>query len=287
MEKKNGKNSAGKTLVKRPCIGITGPDKGGLAAWIFTSWAIRLAGGKPLRLKPGKTSKAKHINGLIIGGGADIDPRAYTQDNFLQSYLSLTLKDKKTGFLKKILRFITWIYYPLVFIMRKILSRKSGGIDKDRDELEFNLINKAYQNNLPILGICRGAQLINVYFKGTLHSSIAQFYDEEPNRHSIFPVKDVTLNPGSKLQGIFNEKHLLVNALHNQAVDKKGENIDIVAWEKNSVVQGIESHNTPFIIGVQWHPEYLINRSLHRKLFKSLVQAAQQVGNRQIQLSTS
>ncbi|NBC82193.1 MAG: gamma-glutamyl-gamma-aminobutyrate hydrolase family protein [Bacteroidetes bacterium] len=264
----------GKTIIKTPRIGITGPDTGGGAAWLFTSLSVRLAGGKPIRIRPMRPSRGNNIHGLILGGGADIDPRAYTEDHFITEYLNQTLRDTRKSFFYRIYYFIRWFYYPVVFLLRKLLSRKSGKGDKARDELEFQLLKKAVENKLPIMGICRGAQLINVFFEGTLFQNINQFYFEEPNKHSIFPVKTIYIKPDSKLHKLLGEKELKVNALHNQAVKEKGKQLDIVAYEPNSVVQGIEAIKDQLIFGVQWHPEYLLLHKNQRNLFKAVVQYA-------------
>src|SRR5690606_32680440 len=89
--------------------------------------------------------------------------------------------------------------YALVFYLRKFLSKKESGLDSKRDILEFNLLEDAEKINLPILGICRGAQLINIYFKGTLFKDIDEFYTEHVNVRSIFPVKRVFVSRESKL----------------------------------------------------------------------------------------
>jgi putative glutamine amidotransferase len=151
------------------------------------------------------------------------------------------------------------------------------GLDQARDHLELQLIDQAVKKGLPVLGICRGSQLINVYFRGTLFQNISTFYTEEPNPASIFPVKKVLIKPGSLLSRVLKVKSLRVNALHNQAVKDPGESIAIVGREPNHVVQAIESSSQPFIIGVQWHPEYLPQSEEHRRLFKSLVQQAKAV----------
>ena len=262
--------------MNRPVIGITGPDKGGKAAWIFTALSVWLAGGRPLHITPSKPRSAKNLHGLIIGGGSDIDPDAYQKENFIDEYLDQTLRDEKKSFFEKISSFFSWLLYPLVFLIRVFFSRKSHALDKNRDQLEFGLLHQAVEKDIPILGICRGAQLINVYFKGTLYEDINTFYFEEPNRYSIFPVKKVYIKPQSQLSEILGVKELKVNALHHQAVEKAGKDIKIVAREPNEVVQGIESEAKNFILGVQWHPEYLIQKKRQRRIFKALVEAAGQ-----------
>ena len=267
----------------RPTIGITGPDKGGEAAWLFTALSVLLAGGWPVRITPARPRTADGLQALIIGGGADVDPCTYEQEHFIDNYLQKTLKHPHKNVFQRIGRFTRWLYYPALFFVRKLLSRKlSFGLDRDRDHLELQLLDQAVKKDLPVIGICRGAQLMNVYFRGTLYQSIDTFYTEEPNRASIFPVKEVHLKLGSKLEKVLGTQQLEVNALHKQAVKAPGKAIDIVAREPNQVVQGIESTSRRFMIGVQWHPEYLPQSETHRRLFKALVQEARQV-NQQIE----
>ena len=262
----------------RPTIGITGPDKGGSAAWYFTALSVILAGGKPVRITPSRPRTADGLQGLVIGGGADVDPSTYEQSHVMDEYLKRTLKEPRQSFFHRINRFVRWIYYPAIFFMRKLLSKKiTFGLDKDRDHLELQLIDQAVKKNLPLMGICRGAQLMNVYFRGTLYQNLDPFYVEEPNPESIFPVKKVYLKPGSKLEQVLGTDQILVNALHNQAVKEPGKAVEIVAQEKNMVVQGIEHTSQEFMIGLQWHPEFLPQSKIHRRLFKALVQKSREV----------
>ncbi|WP_018478758.1 gamma-glutamyl-gamma-aminobutyrate hydrolase family protein [Pontibacter roseus] len=262
----------------RPTIGITGPDRGGGAAWFFTALSVWLAGGRPVRITPARPRTADGLQGLIIGGGADVDPSTYEQEHVLDEYLQKTLQQPGKSSLKRIGRFVRWVYYPTVFLVRKLLSRKlTFGLDRERDHLEFQLIDQAVRKDLPVMGICRGAQLMNVYFRGTLYKRLHDFYTEAPNPASIFPVKTVRIQPGSRLEQVLGTQELEVNALHNQAVKEPGQGMAIVAREPNQVVQGIEHTAQSFMIGVQWHPEYLIQLKEHRRLFQALVQQARQV----------
>lgn len=267
----------------RPTIGITGPDTGGGAAWFFTALGVQLAGGKPVRITPSRPRTADGLQALIIGGGADVDPCTYERENVIDEYLKRTIRHPRKNLWQRVGRFFRWLYYPALFFIRKIFSRKLAfGLDRERDHLEFQLLDQAVKKDLPVLGICRGSQLMNVYFRGTLYRSINTFYSEEPNPASIFPVKKVFLKPGSKLQNALGIRQLRVNALHNQAVKDPGKNIVIVAREQNQVVQAIENTAHNFMIGVQWHPEYLPQSNIHRRLFKALVQHAREV-NHQIE----
>ncbi len=261
------------TTFGKPKIGVTGPDRGGGAAWLFTAVQVLLAGGTPIRIRPSKPEVIENLQALIIGGGADVDPNAYLKENFIDEYLNQTLKNKRKSFFNRIWSFFWLLIYPIIFLIRILLSRKRHQLDKERDRLEFKLLHDAVQKGIPVLGICRGAQLINVYFKGTLHQDINTFYDEEPNRASILPVKKVFVEPNSKLAKILQANQLRVNALHNQAVKEKGQDIKIVAKEANHVVQAIESVGHDFIVGVQWHPEYLIQFKRQRRIFQALVKS--------------
>lgn len=147
-------------------------------------------------------------------------------------------------------------------------------LDPDRDEMEKRIVLEAAAANIPVLGICRGSQMLNVALGGTLHQDA---YSAFPSRFykTILPRKAVEIDDGTRLSQILGTETLNVNALHTQAVDKLGENIGIAARDEGGMVQAIERVSDPFAIGVQWHPEHLFYRAGHRRLFKALVVAAQ------------
>lgn len=260
---------------KKPVIGVTGPDKGGGAAWFFTSLSIRMAGGKPKRITPLKPAHIDEIDGLILGGGADVDPQRYGE--IRKEDLLSNEETKGRSFISWIELILSIILYPILLVFRKIYSSKSVPIDKERDKLEFTLLEKAVERKMPIMGICRGMQLINTFFKGTLFQDIKEFYVETPQVTSIFPKKKILVAPESCMYDILGALKCSVNGLHNQAIKETGEGIVIVAKEPNEVVQGIEHTGFPLLIGVQWHPEYLIQKRRQRSIFKRIVQEARTI----------
>lgn len=250
---------------KRPLIGVTGPDEGGGAAWFFTAISVLLAGGKPKRITPEHPSEAEELDALILGGGADVEPENYGQERIEKAVLN---KDKRTVF--------EWILsillFPVYWVIRYFLNTKSAPIDTARDKLELTLLHDTLTAGKPVLGICRGMQLMNVHFKGSLHQDISGFYVEVPQIASIFPKKRIMIEEGSKMASILDTTVCNVNALHNQGIDEPGEGVRIVAREeKTDIIQAIEKVDYPFAIGVQWHPEYLIQISRQRNIFKELV----------------
>jgi putative glutamine amidotransferase len=254
---------------QKPLIGVTGPDRGGLAAWFFTRFALWRAGGRGIHITPSRPHDITGLDGLIIGGGADVDPSLYGEEreHFLDE---IHQKNKPfTWYLTRL------IFFPLLFLIRKIFSTKSFfRMDRKRDELENGLISEAYRRRLPVLGICRGAQLINVFLGGSLHQNIVDFYIETPQVRTVLPKVNVIIEPGSKLAGILKSHECTVNALHRQAVDNLGSGLEVVAREANGITQGIEHRHYPYLIGVQWHPEYLPQQKEQLAIFLALVEAS-------------
>ncbi|MBP2295661.1 gamma-glutamyl-gamma-aminobutyrate hydrolase family protein [Azospirillum rugosum] len=147
-------------------------------------------------------------------------------------------------------------------------------IDPERDRLELNALDCAARRDLPVLGICRGSQMINVHRGGSLHTDIHEIYLEAPRLRTVLPRKRIRIEPDSGLYRILGIAECRVNALHHQAVDRLGEGLRVVARETAGVVQGIEAAAHPFLIGVQWHPEYLVTDDRQQALFRTLVAAA-------------
>jgi putative glutamine amidotransferase len=147
-------------------------------------------------------------------------------------------------------------------------------IDPERDQLELKLLRAALPAGLPVLGICRGSQMINVALGGSLHTDIHQVYETAPRMRTVLPKKTVSIVHGSRLDRILRCNPCRVNALHHQSVDRLGRGLTVVAQDENGIVQAIESESAPFLIGVQWHPELLVWKPPQQRLFWALAAAA-------------
>ncbi|WP_110692871.1 gamma-glutamyl-gamma-aminobutyrate hydrolase family protein [Salinicola halophyticus] len=157
-------------------------------------------------------------------------------------------------------------------------------IDPARDELELDLLGHYLPSSLPILGICRGAQIINIHCGGSLIEDIQTTYSHIKNRRMVLPRKRIEIEPFSQLADILNRRYCNVNSLHHQAVDRPGDGLKVVAHDRDDLVQAIESERHPFLIGVQWHPEFLLFSRSQQRLIRALVEAARQ--QRQVPVET-
>lgn len=218
--------------MPRPLIGITTSDRKSRLAWWFDWFAVWRHGGRPRRLSPSRP-KPEHLDGLIIGGGDDIQAHLYDAE------MQLDVR-----------------------------------VDPERDELELELLARFIPQHAPVLGICRGAQLLNVHLGGTLDPDIYTTHEGLKQRRTVLPRKTVDIVGDSKLHRLLGVTWCRVNSLHHQAVNVAGEGVDIVARDRDGLVQGIESRHHDFLIGVQWHPEWLIFNRPQQRLINALVSAA-------------
>lgn len=218
---------------KRPLIGVTGPDSGGHTAWWFTRLAVCRAGGRAVRLSPARQPLPLGLDGLLLGGGADIDPAFYGGD-------------------------------PQIH----------GALDPARDHYERPLLENALVRGLPVLTICRGTQLMNAALGGNLHQDLTELRRRTPNRHTAFAVRPISITPGSRLHGILGVGHCLVNSLNHQGIDRPGDGLGVVAENPDRLVQAVEGDDPAFIVGVQWHPEYMPRHGIQQRLFRAFIKAA-------------
>lgn len=223
-----------------PVIAVTGPSRRGwLGFW--SAWlALRRAGARPRRVRPPyRPAQLDDVTGVVIGGGAHIEPTLYEQTH-LEGYL----------------------------------------YDRERDELEWRVVEHALQHRLPLLGICRGAQLLNVYCGGSLFQDLVSDLPGVTLRSSHMARKRITVEPGTTTARVMGVHTVRVNSLHRQGVDRLGRGLRIAARDAQGIVQAIEldEASARFVIGVQWHPEYLPARPSHQRLFRALVAAARTAG---------
>jgi len=252
---------------RRPLVAITGPDRGGWLAWSFTALAVRRAGGRSILIRPAQPRHHCRFDALIVGGGADVDPSMYG-DSEGPGVSEIQAAERRWS-----QRLFGYAFYPILWLLRRMFQSHGGTLDKERDRLEKALINRALDEHRPVLGICRGMQLINVVLGGTLNRNLDGFYVEIPQSRSLLPVKHITLKPGTRLSRVFDRDDLWVNALHDQAVNALGDGLRVAACEGTGVIQAIEAAQG-WCIGVQWHPEYLPQKETQQRLFRSLVRAA-------------
>jgi putative glutamine amidotransferase len=124
---------------------------------------------------------------------------------------------------------------------------------------------------MPLLGICRGAQALNVARGGTLHQHV------EGHRQTALatqPVHAVRIAPRSRASRVLKTRATQVNSFHHQAVDELGENLVATAWAPDGTIEAIEDRRHPFLLAVQWHAETLVDAPSQLALFRALVEAA-------------
>jgi putative glutamine amidotransferase len=162
--------------------------------------------------------------------------------------------------------------------------RKCGPTDPDRDWTELRLVRWALRDRKPILGVCRGIQVINVAAGGTLFQDIQEQYPSSikhdyspPNdgytRESL--VHDARIQPDSQLSRIIGIERVQVNSMHHQAIKTLASGLVASAFAPDESIEGVEAEDKRFVIGVQWHPEELTDTQPGmRRLFRAFTEAA-------------
>lgn len=166
---------------------------------------------------------------------------------------------------------------PAMYAEKNIAAHN---VNPARDTLEKNIIEHAVNKQKPILGICRGAQMINVACGGSLHQNAQDYYKDFIPTNSllgkIFVRRLVNINADSLLHHLMHIKQAKVNSLHHQAIKELGNNLIIIAKTEGDMIQAIQNTDTPKprILGVQWHPELMIFSKKQRAIFKWIVAEA-------------
>ncbi len=206
--------------------------------------AILDAGGIPLVLPITSSRTAirqfvMRLDGIVVSGGDfDIDPKRYGEE-------------------------------PIEAL---------GQVNEERTDFELELISLALERNLPLLGVCGGAQAINVALGGSLYQDIATQISDA-GEHQQGALKDrgghqIKIHNGTKLQQIVGRETLEVNTTHHQAVKRLGRGLIVNATAEDGIIEGIESKDHSFVLGLQWHPEFLTERaSAQRQIFSSFIEA--------------
>jgi len=205
--------------------------------------AIHNAGGVPIIIPVGLEGRYVNkvldlIHGLCITGGGDIDPNFYND----------------------------------------LLTTKLYKVEPKKDRTEIDIFNLAFNRNIPVLGICRGAQLMNVALDGTLYqdiiSQVRMALNHIPDMPFSEPVHAIDIETDTKLYKIIGENRIWTNSRHHQGIKLHGKGLISSAKASDGMIEAIEHPNKKWCIGVQWHPEMMVETDKNQvKLFKAFVDA--------------
>lgn len=166
------------------------------------------------------------------------------------------------------------------FLFGEETQAHCGNVSYERDQMELSLLPLILELGKPVLGICRGIQILNIALGGNIWQDIpSQVKQDFPIAHSQpfrynMPSHTVTLTEGSLLSKLAGEKTLKVNSMHHQAVKDVAPGLTATAYSPDQLVEGVEMPGYPFFLGVQWHPEYLWEKDeMAFRLFQNFVDA--------------
>ncbi len=212
------------------------PQQSEMALGMTYLRAIQLAGGMPVVLPPLAPADVHglldRLDGIVLSGGPDLDPAAY---GARERHVQL------------------------------------GPTEPALDAFELALCRAADARGMPVLGVCRGAQTLNVARGGTLHQHVDGHRQLAP-AHA--PVHGVELALHSQVARVMGACSVDVNSFHHQAVDALGTGLRVAARAPDGTVEAIEDPGRTLFLGVQWHAETLVDRPAHLALFRALVRAA-------------
>lgn len=204
--------------------------------------AVRAAGGIPVLLAPGEShwkTILETVDGIVLTGGGDIAPDHYGSDGHADIY----------------------------------------GVSEERDTLELEVTQWCLERRLPVFGICRGCQLLNVALGGTLLEHLPDVVgnDIEHRRLPRTPVHHpIQLSPGSQLAQICQERDFSAASLHHQAIDQVAPVLQVVAHAPDGTVEAIEMPGHPELIAVQWHPEMTaFEDPIQQRIFSAFIELCQ------------
>ena len=212
----------------KPIIGIVPLiDEKKESFWMLPAYmdGITTAGGLPIMLpltndKEEISQLLYTVQGVLLTGGHDVDPSLYGEK-------------------------------PLP---------ECGVISRERDSMESELLAQALERDIPILGICRGIQFLNVYLGGTLYQDLPSQRPSDIEHHQSppydIPVHKVAIMEDSRLFRLLNVKSLSVNSYHHQAIKKKADILKTMAVSEDGIIEAVEMGGKEFVWALQWHPEF-------------------------------
>ncbi len=231
----------------KPIVGITMDDDRQLQSTVTNLYieGVVKYGGIPVML-PLHITKEEDLNqlinlcdGFLFTGGGDIEPSYYQEE----------------------------------------VGEECGSISPLRDKMEITLMQLLAKEKKPVLGICRGSQVMNVALGGNLYQDLpSQFKGIVPLNHKPkapyhHPIHDVEIKEKSLLFNILQKNKIKVNSIHHQGFNSLGKGLKAVAAAPCTLVEAIEMENHPFFIGVQWHPEKMPQEESSQKILQKFMAA--------------